>query len=122
MVKKNNEIGAIASWGPLFRVSFDLKINKLGSNWGSILIFKANDGDCCSVGDRIPMIMVNNNGHIAIASAVSGNGNYYFYHKVQLNKWYKIVIEQKTIHGKVNWSYLVILTEPKVCLSKFFFP
>ena len=68
MVKKNREIGRITSWGPLFRVSFDMKINssqktKWTSNFKTILDFKGNGGtrDCCEHGDRIPSVLYEKN-------------------------------------------------------------
>ena len=68
MVKKNREIGRIPSWGPLFRVSFDMKINssqktKWTSNFKTILDFKGNGGtrDCCEHGDRIPSVLYEKN-------------------------------------------------------------
>ena len=64
------------------------------------------------------MVMVTNNGRIAIASAVSRNGNYHFYHKIKLNNWYKIIIEQISINGKVKWRYLrPSLTEPNILIG-----
>ena len=58
-VKRNSEIGTIPSWGPQFRVSFDLKINSLApGDWASIIAFKKDGGarNNGEIGDRIPAI------------------------------------------------------------------
>ena len=62
-IRKNNQIGTIASWGPLFHISFDLMIHSFDhekSEYFSVLAFKGNGGtsNCCEKGDRIPVIMV----------------------------------------------------------------
>ena len=56
-VEKNRDLGAIASWGPTFRVSVDLIINSYGSGnqYRNIISFKGNNGNnCCNNGDRVP--------------------------------------------------------------------
>ena len=107
-VKKNTEIGtAIPSWGPQFRVSFDLLINSHvpGDKWGSsnILSFKGNGAirKCCNNGDRVPSISVNKRGYLIIASSVNEIGNYYFLHFIKVKKWYNIRIEQISVKGEV---------------------
>ena len=106
MVKKNREIGRIPSWGPLFRVSFDIKINSYQkTKWGSILDFKGNGGtrDCCKHGDRIPTVLYEKRYKaLVFASSVNGDGNYHIKYKVELKKWYNIIIEQISINEKVR--------------------
>ena len=106
MVKKNREIGRIPSWGPLFRVSFDMKINSYQkTKWGSILDFKGNGGtrDCCKHGDRIPSVQYEKRYKaLVFASSVNGDGNYHIKYKVELKKWYNIIIEQISINEKVR--------------------
>ena len=57
-VEKNNLIGSIPSWGPSFKISFELKVlsfancNPMGM--ANYLTFTATDSDCCNIGDRIP--------------------------------------------------------------------
>jgi len=109
--KKNNEIGTIDSWGPLFRVSLDLIINKLTSDkWTSILAFKTNDGtrDMGQHGDRCPAMFLNKDGHIYFVSSVGSNANYATRSKnIQLNKWMRIIIEQTKRNGKVYFTVSV---------------
>ena len=100
--RKNNQIGTIDSWGPFFRVSFDLLIHSYENDGDhlSVLAFKGNGGtsDCCENGDRIPFITVvssNQELQLSFANSVNQNGNYYFDFYINLNTWYQIIIEQK---------------------------
>ena len=93
------------AWGPFFRISFDLFITSFGpSEWGSILSFKGNGGtnNCCRPGDRVPIVQLRSNGQLYFINSVNGEGNYFFYHGVELNKLYKIEIEQKKVDEKVT--------------------
>ena len=107
---KNTEIGRIPSWGPQFRVSFDLKINSYdfgdrGGGWTNVIAFKGNGGKSNSgkIGDRIPAIFLNKKGFLHFTNAVNGNRNYVFnFHPIELNKWYSITIEQISENGKVR--------------------
>ena len=114
-VEKNTEIGTIPSWGPHFRVSFDLKINS-GSKagWSSVLSFKSDGGarNMEEMGDRIPAIFLNKKGSIHFTSGVNGNRNYVFnFNSIKLNKWYSIAVEQIRNKGKVR--------EIRIKLKKF---
>ena len=73
--------------------------------WTSVLAFKGNGGltNIDNYGDRAPAIFYNRNGFLHFTNAVSGNKNYAFDMKIDLRKYYKIVIQQKTIYGKVSW-------------------
>ena len=44
-VKKNKEIGTIASWGPTFRVAVDIIVHSAGSGDSSILRFTNKDDE-----------------------------------------------------------------------------
>ena len=106
-INGNNLIGCINSWGPLFRVSFDLKINKLvwgGPVWGwsTVIVFKADDKD----GGRIPALFIHRMMKFGfyISNSVNGNGNHHFlYTKFHLNNWINFVLEQsESGDGKVR--------------------
>ena len=109
-VKRNEEIGAIkGTWGPFFRVSFDLIINSVikgkgKQGWSSVLAFKGNDGKshCCKHEDRVPDIALNKNGDLRVSNSVSGNSKFKFIFNVDLNKWLNITIEQKPYYEKVK--------------------
>ena len=105
-ITRNNEIGAInGPWGPFFRVSFDLIIHSLGGDdWTSLLAFRGNGAICdkCKVGDRIPFLLLNNKfGYIQFSNNVV-NLNDYFFFDIEVNHWYNIIIEQKSVNRKVK--------------------
>ena len=104
---KNTAIGTIASWGPQFRVSFDLKINSLYINWGvwsSVIAFKIDGGvgNSRKIGDRIPAIFLHKNGFLHFTNALNGNKNHVTNFPVKLNKWYSIAVEQTLENGQVR--------------------
>ena len=105
-VKKNTEIGALPSWGPEFRISFDLMVNSLsGGTWLSVLSFKRDGGKRNGgvIGDRNPAIFLNKKGFITFASGVNGNPNHNFnFNSIKLKKWYSIEIAQTRDKGKVR--------------------
>ena len=103
------QIGTIDSWGPFFRVSFDLIIhshNNDGEHFG-VLAFRGNGGtsDCCENGDRIPFITVVSSNQellLSFANSVNKNGNYWFNHNIKLETWYNIIIEQDQTNRMVS--------------------
>ena len=101
-VKKNNQIGTIASWGPTFRVAVDIIVHSAGSGYTSILRFTSTSQNCCQMGDRLPIIHYHSKGYLHITSAVNKNGNYYVNYNIDLKKWYHIEIAQTTMNGKVS--------------------
>ena len=107
VVKKKNKIGTIESWGPHFRVSFEMIIKSFeGATWTNILSFKGNGvvRQFGQPGDRDPAVYLETKKKLLLFSqGINGNGKYsYVYKKPELNKWYKIIIEQKPINGKVR--------------------
>ena len=59
--------------------------------------FKGNGGtrDCCKHGDRIPAVLHDErNNELIFCSSVNGNGNYHVKYKVELHRWYTIIIKQ----------------------------
>ena len=107
IIEKGKLLDTFSTWGPFFKISFDLLIKSLGpAQWSSVLAFKGNDASksCCDHGDRVPLIAVHSAGHLFFSNSVNGDGNYYFQidNIVQLNKWHKIEIEQKQFDWKVK--------------------
>ena len=100
-VKKNNQIGTIASWGPTFRVAVDIIVHSAAPGWTSILRFTSTSHNWNQMGDRIPAIFYNSKGYLHIVSAVDKNANYAVDYKIDLKKWYYIEIAQTKI-GKVS--------------------
>ena len=88
-VQKNNKIGTIESWGPLFRVSLDLIIHSRHQDenydWSSVLAFL----------HAAPSIYLDKTGFVTTLD------NKIFNFKIELNHWYNIVLEQKSLIGKV---------------------
>ena len=107
VVTKDNMIGTIESWGPYFRVSFEFMIKSfVADKMTNILSFKGNGGvrQFGQPGDRDPGVYLQTKKKLLLFSqGINGNGKYsYVYKKPELNKWYKIIIEQKPINGKVR--------------------
>ena len=91
-IQKDKEIGTIDTWGPFFRVSFDLKIHsyQIGSltqdEMSSVLAFSGS----------APVILLHRTlGLVFIVKKKRFNFN------IELNHWYSIIIEHQTINGKV---------------------
>ena len=107
MVKKNTEIATIGSWGPQFRVSFELKISSVsGSIWRSILVFKSDGGtsDREKLGDRIPGIFLFPKEKCLLFTSPVKNDKGIEFKSVKLDKWYIISIQQKMENNKVGVS------------------
>ena len=92
-VQRNKNIEAInGTWGPFFRISFDLIIHsyvkgKGKQGWASVLAF-----------DKKPSIDLNKNGELRFFFQ---QRKYTFVSKVDLNKLYNISIEQKPRNKEV---------------------
>ena len=100
-VKRVNKIGSInGTWGPFFRISFDLLIHsyvkgKGKQGWSSVLAF-----------DKKPSIDLNKNGELRFFFE---QRKYNFISNVDLNKWYVISIEQRPNDEKVRETKIVFL-------------
>ena len=89
-IQKNKKIGTIESWGPLFRVSLDLIIHSRHRN---------ENYDRSSVLDffnAAPSIYLDKTGFVTTVDKKI------FHFDIELNHWYNIVIEQKSLNGKVK--------------------
>ena len=99
----NTEIGIIDSWGPFFRVSFDLIIHSLSTRyeWSGLFLFRVYGVKCADCFDQVPVLFVNNKfGLMEIQNTVR-NQKEHFNFKIELSHWYNIIIEQKSVNGKV---------------------
>ena len=92
-IQKNKKIGTIESWGPLFRVSLDLIIHSRHRNENyersSVLDFF----------NAAPSIYLDKTGFVTTVDKKI------FHFDIELNHWYNIVIEQKSLNGKVITLY-----------------
>ena len=66
---------------------------------------------------RIPAIFVNRNGYLHITSSVNGNRNHVYDHKLKLQKWYKIIIEQVSLSKKVPLFSMLYLMYKLIPIS-----
>ena len=99
----------LPSIGPSYKISFDLFVNSfLGvdlqhGDWAEVLRFTCTNKDCCAPGDRIPIVLTNKGGKIAVATQVGDHGNYGpLFLPFHLKTWKKVEIQQFSHHGKVN--------------------
>ena len=106
VLKRNTLLGSIPSWGPLYRISFDLKINSLSrAAWTNVISFKGNGAknNYGKHGDRVPAVFMDRKGRILVSSSVGANPHHPGVHSlVQLRKWLHVTIEQYPLNGKVN--------------------
>ena len=96
---KNNWIGTIDS--KLFRVSFDLIIHShRKSEWSHLLGFIREDAKNIY---QYPVIYLHRSGYIQFAIVFDNIHSipHYFNFNIELNHWYNILIEQKSVNGKV---------------------
>ena len=108
-ILRNNLLGTIDSWGPLFRVSLNLRIHSIPDSPGpsSVLAFKANGGESNAkqYGDRVPIIFCHpNDGLLSFQNSVNGNFHYGYKWKTktEMDKWYHIEIKQYLYEGEVR--------------------
>ena len=98
------------SWGPSFKVEFDIKVTKLPrseyTNVFHFLIGKYKSGD--RYGDRIPALWIRRTTcSFHIVSAVNGNRNYWKDFRFEFGKQYHITIQQLKVSG--NYYYEIII-------------
>ena len=83
-------------------------------DWSNVLSFKGNgaNSEWSQIGDRIPAILLSKDKSVLkITNTVNGNPDYHFYFKIELNRWYNIIIEQKSVNGKVINFYLTLSSD-----------
>ena len=67
--------------------------------------------------NRVPAIFINRNGYLHITNSVNGNRNHYYDHKIKLQKWYKIIIEQVSLAKKVQLLKYLMYTLNSISAS-----
>ena len=85
-----------------------IKITKWPSNWASIFHF-TRWGNCCSYGERYPAVFLHPSGSLHICHGISGNGNHFYNHKIDLNKKYGLIIRQYWNEQGGNLIYEIII-------------
>lgn len=120
-VKQDNSLAFTNRWGPLYWVSLDLIVHKAVPGWSSVFAFIAYEQDFSKFnqpsrtlgggpgpGVLVPGIEIRKTsaGHYFYFSSYQDqrkrNQIHTFKHRVKLNKWYKIVLQQVSIDGKVR--------------------
>merc|ERR1719213_764308 len=106
-IKRNNEIGTMAIFGPEFRVSFDLFVNSHGNSKKrklSVMDFKGNDGKRKR---GVLAIFINRKGLLRVKSSVRRKGSYNFKTAIKLKTWHNITIQQKYNIGELQYTVLI---------------
>ncbi|XP_065656134.1 uncharacterized protein LOC136081827 isoform X2 [Hydra vulgaris] len=101
VVIKDNLITTLSSLEKAYIVSFKIKPNSYSLGWKNV-IHLTIDKDVGKYGERIPAawFLDDGSGRLAIASAINGNGNYYFITQpLLLNEWSSIQINQVKLNG-----------------------
>lgn len=116
----------IESWGPLFKISFQLKLNKFGSTpnalYGadSLLHFTATDSNGVGAGDRVPAIWALSSGNLAFRAHIGSKTDWAFDMIWDLGEWQDINMIQHMKDGKVKfWEETQILTSYFIRLGVF---
>ena len=109
-------LSTVPEWGPVFSVSLDLKLSSLSVKDAWLIQFieasKDSGPGCCDVGTRVPAIKLDKWGqkfefYMGLGKMTSADRTLdwkYFTHTkypVKKGKWYRIVITQTLIDGKV---------------------
>ena len=108
VAKWRNQLGTIESWGPHFRISFEMIIKSFSTKghpgpMTNILEFYNHKYRRPKYFGILSVSLETKAFFLQFSNHVNGNGKYsYVYRKPELNKWYKIIIEQKPINGKVR--------------------
>ena len=98
-------MATLPSWGYYFEVSLQIWIESFhgpsNHGWTEVFSFTATDRDCCSAGDRIPALFVNEAGFIYASSQVGANGDFHKSFYIGPKTWTKVLIKQYSENGKV---------------------
>ena len=105
-IKRNNLLSTIPTMDHHFEISLQLWIESYNAGnrhgYSEALRFTATGKDCCSAGDRIPVILTNRRGWVHVASHVGTNGNYYNDFRLPVKTWINIVVKQYPENEKVR--------------------
>jgi len=98
-VENNKLLASVPTWGPTFRISFDLKILSFANcnpdKMANYLTFTATDNNCCEIGDRVPAFFTNSGGFLQLATQIDYNGNHIARSpNLEENVWYSVEVEQ----------------------------
>ena len=98
----------LPSIGPSYKISFDLFVNSFSGvdlqhgSWAEVLRFTCTNKDCCAPGDRIPNVMTNRVGNIAVSTQIGDHGNSGPALSFNVRTWTNVEIQQYSQNGKVK--------------------
>ena len=107
LVSRNNLLATLSTLGPSYRVYLKLYINSFdGDNlksgkWAELLRLTRTNKNCCSIGDRIPLILTNKGGFIQVATQIGSSGNNWKNVNLNARTWYRLEIVQYEHNDKV---------------------
>ena len=103
-LKKNNQITVLPFLGKEYRLLFELKVTKFGTEAHQSVIHLTLGGNAEKYGDRTPGVWITNTKLFGIASAISGNLNSYqdLPTVLEENKWIRVEISQTLMDEKVR--------------------
>ena len=100
-------LSTVPEWGPVFSVSLDLKLSSLSVKDAWLIQFieasKDSGPGCCDVGTRVPAIKLDKREgqNFEFSMGLGGKDFTHTKYPVKKGKWYRIVITQTLIDGKV---------------------
>ena len=87
----------LSTMGPSYKISFELFVNSFTGvdlqhgTYAEVLRFTCTNQDCCSPGDRIPLVMTHKDsgdaGRITVTTQIGDNGNYYGLWNIKRRSW-----------------------------------
>ena len=103
LLRKDNLVATLSSWGDYFEVSLELWIESFAQSrtWTEVFRFTATEIDCCSAGNRIPALFVNKAGFIYATSQVGSDGDFHKSFNIKPKTWTMVQIKQYPENGKV---------------------
>ena len=104
LIRKDNLVATLPSWGDYFEVSLQLWIESFAQtrSWTEVFRFTATEQDCCSAGNRIPALFVNKAGFIYASSQVGSDGDFHKSFDIKPKTWTMVQIKQYPENGKVK--------------------
>ena len=101
-------IATLPSWGPAFRISFDMLIRSVDkADWGTAFLFASSGEDNRKLGDRSPGLWTNRDGRLHVFSQVGTNPNLHQAVPITLGTWHRVQVEQwQNSQGEVVYKII----------------
>ena len=123
-IGKNRVIQEFTNWGELFKIEFDITVNKLGSGWTNILHFtkggKISNTKIDEVGNRIPGIWMHSDSYFYFENDFCTFNNGCGKTKTfALNTKYKITIQQYMDADTTTYWFQIIIDDQELLKKPF---